>query len=123
MNPGRSTDDGAPNDREFLGNTNETSAGGDQDADELLLERVLQETINADNVQALNLIQGVAKKSSYPDSTDVNAVMEVVRAIVDRRFGPNRIGQGLIRRVASSLSESPEASIRLERIWQEARSG
>ncbi len=102
---------------------NGNDSGHNDGSNQELLERVLQETINADNLLSLKLISDVAAHSEYGDSTSIAAVMEVVQAIVDRRFGPNRIGRGLVRRVAHSLSESPEACIRLERIWQEARHG
>lgn len=93
----------------------------DEDSNELL-EKVVQETLNASNFEALNLIRAVAARSEYADSTDPGAVMEVVRAIVDRRFGVGRIGNSLVRRVGASLVDSPEATVRLERIWREARS-
>lgn len=94
----------------------------DPDAgDRSLLERVVQETLQASSLESLQLIQAVAKRSRFRDTTDPASVVEVVRAIVDRRFGVGKIGQSLVRRVAHSLVESPEACVRLERIWQEAR--
>lgn len=94
---------------------------GDPD-DARLLERILQETIAADDAAALELIRGVARQSRFPDTTEIGAVEEVVAAIIARRFGTRVPLPQLVRRVANSLVDLPEATIRLERIWQEARS-
>ncbi len=95
--------------------------GGDP-SDARLLERILQETISAEHAEALELIRGVARQSRYADTTDIAAVEEVVAAIIARRFKTRQPLPQLVRRVAHSLVEQPEATIRLERIWQEARS-
>jgi hypothetical protein len=93
---------------------------GDPD-DARLLERILQETISTEQAGALELIRGVARQSQYTDTTDIGAVEEVVSAIIARRFGTRVPLPQLVRRVGSALIEQPEATIRLERIWQEAR--
>jgi len=94
-----------------------------ESTDEKLLEKVLLESLDESSQAAIRLIFSVAQGSEYSDTTDIRAVEEVVQAIVNRRFGPGRIGKPLMRRVAVLLGETPEACIRLERIWQEARRG
>lgn len=92
------------------------------DEERRLLERVLQETIDSSHAEAYALIRDVARQSAWGDSTRPEAVAEVVRAIISRRLGARTPPASLVRRVAASLMEIPEAVVRLERIWQEARS-
>jgi hypothetical protein len=95
----------------------ETAASREQD----LLETVLQETLGRSNSEALKLITEVARTSKFKGSTEVGATEEVVRAILKNRFGARKFSGSFISRVATSLMEIPEAAIRLERLWQEAR--
>jgi len=89
--------------------------------DQELLDAVLRETLGSANREALDLIFAVARRSSYPDTTHIEAVEEVVQAIMQNRFGKRLFTRRLIQRIAGSLIEEPEATIRLERLWQEAR--
>jgi hypothetical protein len=91
------------------------------DDEQQLLDAVLRETMGNANQAALELIFDVARKSQYPDTSRIEAVEELVRAIMRRAFGPRKFPRRLIHRVASSLIEAPEATIRIERLWQEAR--
>ena len=88
-----------------------------------LLDAVLRETLGSTNREALELIFEVARQSDYPDTTHIEAVEEVVQAIVKNRFGKRLFTRRLIHRIASTLVEEPEATVRLERLWQEARAG
>lgn len=94
----------------------------DDDEEHRLLESVLRETMAAtSSTDALQLISEVARRSKYPDVSEMRAVEEVVRAIIAKRFGERRLGGQLIRRVAELLVEDPEATVRLHRVWNEAR--
>lgn len=86
-----------------------------------LLETVLRETMGSTNREALELLFAVARQSVYPDTTHIEAVEEVVQAIVENRFGGRKFPPPLIQRIACTLIEAPEATIKLERLWQEAR--
>jgi hypothetical protein len=86
-----------------------------------LLEAVLRETMGSTNREALELLFAVARQSAYPDTTHIEAVEEVVQAIVKNRFGSRKFPPHLIHRIACTLIEAPEATIKLERLWQEAR--
>ncbi len=86
-----------------------------------LLETVLRETMGASHGEALKLIFKVAKSSKYKDTTATEAVEEVVRAILAHSFGAKKFSNSFIHRVACSLIDTPEAAIKLERLWQEAR--
>lgn len=86
-----------------------------------LLDAVLRETMGSSNREALELIFQVARASSYDDTSRIEPVEEVVRAIVKYRYGTRTFSRKLIHRIACSLIEAPEATIKLERLWQEAR--
>lgn len=86
-----------------------------------LLEAVLRETMGSSNREALEAVFQVARDSQYPDTSQVAAVEELVRAIMRSRFGSRKFTRRLIHRIACSLIETPEATIRIERLWQEAR--
>lgn len=89
--------------------------------EEKLLETVLRETMGASSGEAVTLIFEVAKSSKYQDTTATEAVEEVVKAILKHCFGTRRFTSSFINRVACSLIDVPEAAIKLERLWQEAR--
>jgi hypothetical protein len=91
--------------------------------EQVLFDAVLRETMERTDQAALELIFSVARKSSYPDTSRVEAVEELVRAIMKARFGARKFTRRLIHRIACSLIETPEATIRMERLWQEGRSG
>lgn len=94
----------------------------EDDEEHRLLESVLRVTMAATSSgDALQLITDVARRSRFEDITDLRAVEEVVRAIVKKRFGERRLGSQLIRRVAEALIDDPEATVRLHRVWSEAR--
>ena len=97
----------------------EGADGGDGDPE--LLELVLHETVAKGSRESLDLIFEVARNSQWEDTSHIEAVEEVVAAIVKRRFGPRRFSRRLIGRIARSLVEAPEATVKLERLWQEAR--
>ena len=86
-----------------------------------LLDAVLRETMGNANHAALELIFEVARQSQYSDTTQLGAVEELVRAIMKESFGSRKIPKRLISRIACSLVEDPEAAVRIERLWQEAR--
>jgi hypothetical protein len=88
-----------------------------------LLETVLRETMGSTNREAMELLFAVARQSAYPDTTHIEAVEEVVQAIMKNRFGSRKFPTHLIHRIACTLIEAPEATIKLERLWQEARTG
>lgn len=90
--------------------------------EENLLDAVLRETMGNSNQAALDLIFDVARKSEYADTSHIEAVEELVRAIMKRSFGTRKFSRRLIHRIACSLVEAPEATVRIERLWQEARS-
>lgn len=100
-----------------------SDASSDEDrAEESLLEAVLRETMGSSNQDALELILSVARESEYEDTTNIDAVAEVVRKIIKHRFGKRAFSERVIKRIANTLIEAPEAAIKLERLWQEARS-
>lgn len=86
-----------------------------------LLEAVLNETVEGEGAESYQLISSVARQSNLDDSENPAAMQEVVRAIVDRRFGTGRLSNNLVRRIAGSLMEIPEVTRRLSQLWQEAR--
>ena len=98
---------------------NEVDPGGSDEHH--LLDAVLRETIGDSDREALDLIFAIARKSSYEDTTHIEAVEEVVQAIIKYRFGNRQFTPRLIHRIACSLIEAPEATVKLERLWQEAR--
>ncbi len=96
-------------------------SSSDRSDEQELLDTVLRETLRNNNREALELIFAVARNSEYPDTGSIHAVEEVVKAIMKHRFGNRQFTRRLIHRIACSLIEEPEATIRLERLWQEAR--
>lgn len=86
-----------------------------------LLEKVLRETLSEGSKDSLELIFSVARTSKYEDTTRIGAVEEVVEEIVRRRLGIPKISRRMVRLIAQSLIEVPEAAVKLERIWQEGR--
>jgi len=116
---------GINEDREHLPREESLSAepGSSPSEEQKLLETVLRETMGSSNREALELLFAVARQSAYPDTTHIGAVEEVVQAIVKNRFGNRHFTPRLIHRIACTLIEAPEATIRLERLWQEARAG
>ncbi len=95
-----------------------------QDGDEQkLLESILRDAMGGANSEALKLVFQVAKASSFPDTSHIGAVEEFVRAVIRRRFGGRKFPAIFINRIACSLIEVPEAAVKFERLWQEARSG
>lgn len=86
-----------------------------------LLETILRDTMGNSNSEILNLVFQVARASSHKDTSRIGAVEEFVRAIINRKFGSRRFPAGFINRVACSLIDVPEAAVKLERLWQEAR--
>lgn len=86
-----------------------------------LLETVLQETTGSENRQSLDLVLKVARNSKHDQANCKEALEELVRAIVDQRFGAKRFSNRLVTSIAASLFESPEAMSRLGKLWQEAR--
>lgn len=100
------------------------SSSGKQMPQELarLLETIIQETTGSENHESLNLVLNVAKQSRFEKGNSREAVEELVRAIVDHRFGAKKFSNRLVRGIATTLLESPEALNRLSKLWQEARS-
>lgn len=92
----------------------------DDDESELL-EAVLHETVANSNAESLELIFSVARASNFADTTQIGAVEEVVRAIIAKRFGNIKFSSRLIKRISQTLIETPEATVKLERLWQEGR--
>ncbi len=86
-----------------------------------LLETILRDTMSKSNGEALKLIFQVARTSAYEDTSRIGAVEEVVRAIIKSKFGERKFPASFINRVACSLIDLPEAAVKLERLWQEAR--
>lgn len=86
-----------------------------------LLEQVISETMGSSNQAALDLVYGVARASKYPDTTHIEAVEEIVEAVFRHSFPNRRFPRRLVHRVALSLSEAPEATTKLEKLWREAR--
>lgn len=86
-----------------------------------LLEAVLQETIQEGSTESLQLLVRVARRSEFDSPDNPAAMQQVVRAIVDQRFGIGKFSNSLVRRIASSLLEIPEVTRRLSQLWQEAR--
>lgn len=86
-----------------------------------LLEAVLQETTGSENRESLNLVTRVARNSRFEQANTLEAIEELVREIVDAKFGKNKLSARLVRNIASSLLETPEAMNRISRLWQEAR--
>jgi hypothetical protein len=86
-----------------------------------LLEAVLKETTEEGNTESLQLLVRVARRSEFDSPDHPAAMQQVVRAIVDQRFGIGKFSNNLVRRIASSLLEIPEATRRLCKLWQEAR--
>jgi hypothetical protein len=109
-------------DEEFDDEHYSDDSSDDDSGERSLLEAVLRETMGSTNQEALELIFSVARESKYEDTTTIEAVAEVVRKIIQHRFGERRFSERAIKRIAHSLVEAPEATIRLERLWQEARS-
>ncbi len=99
----------------------EAGLANDDALDSELLEAVLHETVANSDRASLELILDVARKSEYADTTDIRAVEEVVRAIVARRFGTLKFSRRMIQRISQTLVEDIEATVKLERLWQEAR--
>lgn len=93
----------------------------ESEKDPQLLDAVLRETVGSGSRGSLELIFGVARASQYPDTSQIEAVEEVVLAIVQRKFGKLRFPRRLIQGIAGALIEVPEAAVKLERLWQEAR--
>lgn len=93
----------------------------DEPVDSELLEAVLLETMTDSNRESLELIFGVARDSQYADTANIHAVEEVVQAILAKRFRRLHFSRRLLNRIAQSLIEDPEATVKLERLWQEAR--
>jgi hypothetical protein len=93
-----------------------------QDQDEQdLLETILSDSMSGSNGESLKLIFQVARASEYKDTSRIGAVEEFVRAILQQRFGGRKFSSGFVNRVASALIEVPEAAVKLEHLWQEAR--
>jgi len=86
-----------------------------------LLETILHETTGKENQESQNLVTRVARNSQHEEANSREALEELVRAIVDQRFGAKRFSTRLVRSIAASLLESPEAMTRLTRLWREAR--
>lgn len=91
------------------------------EGDPELLEAVLIETVAGSSRESLDLIFDVARASEYENTSQIAAVEELVDAIVTRRFGQRKFPARLLRRIAHTLIETPEATVKLERLWQEAR--
>lgn len=88
----------------------------------VLLETVIQETIGTENRQSLDLVIRVARQSRFENGNSREAVEELVRAIVDHRFGAKKFSGRLVRSISTTLLESPEAVTRIAKLWGEARS-
>ncbi|MEZ6136665.1 MAG: hypothetical protein R3C53_17350 [Pirellulaceae bacterium] len=86
-----------------------------------LLDAVLRETMGTANQAALDLIFDVARRSEYSNTAEIKAVEQVVQAIIKFKFGARKFSSRLINRIACTLIETPEATVKLERLWQEAR--
>ena len=86
-----------------------------------LLDAVLQETIGSENREWLDLVRRVAQRSQLEDGNCREAAEELVRAILDQRFGQKRFSNRLVVRIAGTLMESPDAVARLSSLWREAR--
>lgn len=98
-----------------------TGNSRDSNNDPELLEAVLRETLGNANQDSLNLILSVARDSQFPSSTRIEAAEEVVDAIVKHKLGNWKFSRKLIKRIANTLIDTPEAANKLERLWQEAR--
>ncbi len=104
--------------REF----HETSEVSNDEDEQKLLETILRDSMSKSNGEALKLVFQVARASAYEDTSRIGAVEELVRAIIKSRFGTRKFPASFINRVACSLIDLPEAAVKLERLWQEARS-
>lgn len=88
-----------------------------------LLETVLSETMAESDQVAFDLVFSTARASHYSDTSQLGAVKEFVHAVLARRFPGRDFSSRLVTRIAYSLVDTPEATVRLERLWQEARAG
>ncbi len=87
-----------------------------------LLECVVRETLSAVNDEAtVERMKTFARRNAAREVTDPEVAEELLRVIVQSRFGKLSLPSELPRWLAETLLDDPDASQRLQSLWNQAR--